>query len=247
MIKPAALITWPCHVDFPLFRHNLNRYRHFFKDIFIAFTNEAQPINYRAWIMNNLPFVQFTKPLHQKTDWRDDTVNSLLTLDTTADYYIFLEQDFLVDNETFWDKILTSDEPFIYYEEGGRIHPAFSIVKRDLVNKTSLNFAANPPGYDHFGKFFQEIKAMTPGKDIRDFGLKERENFYHIAGLTQNYYCVDNDQPLYKPDEFLAYNILSIVLPYQNPNFYNREFKIAEKYGYSDNETFLSKFFPKVK
>src|SRR6185369_10133862 len=105
MLKPTCLITWPVHADFPLFRHNLRRYRQYFEDIFIAFTNENQLINYRLWVTEHIPFAQFTKPFHNKVDWRNDTVNALLTLKTNATHYLFFEQDFLISGNEFFERV----------------------------------------------------------------------------------------------------------------------------------------------
>ena len=248
MIKPCVLVTWPCHVDFPLFRYNLRRFRPYFKDVFVAFTNEGQSINYRQWVINNLPFAQFTKPFYNKDDWRNDTVNALLTLVTDAEYYLFMEQDFLVNSASFWDTVLTTTEPFLYYKEDQRIHQAFALVRRDLVERTSKDFSAYPDqGMDHFGKFFKELGELHEGVDIRTLGVKEKEDFYHLAGTTQNYYCFDHDQPFYKPDEFLEYNYLSMLMPKQNPDFYLRQVAISEKHSDFSKTSFISRFFPKEK
>lgn len=245
MISVTALLTWPVHRDYPLFRYRMRSFHEYFKDVFIAFTNENQPINYMGWIVTNMPYAQPTKPMYSKPDWRNDTVNTLLTLDTHTDYYLFMEQDFLIKKEEFFRRIFDMNEDFIYYEEGGRIHPAFALIKRELVNKTSLDFSAYPDeGKDHFGRFFDEIKSLCPGKELRTLGFEEQKDFYHMAGLTQNYACAERGEPFYKPEEFLHYNFLSMVLPYQNPQFYMKQYEIAEKYGYTERETFLDSFFP---
>lgn len=255
MKKVACLITWPVHRDYPIFRYKMRKMHLWFQDVFVAFTNENQPTNYSRWILENMSYVQSTKPFYDKEDWRNDTVNALLTLNTTADYYLFMEQDFLIRDESFLKTILSSDEPFIYYKEGERIHPAFALVSREIVNKTSKDFSAYPDqGKDHFGRFFDEVTALTPGKDIREFkvedekgyfnNIKEKVDFYHMGGCSQNYSCAEAGEPLYKPDEFTQYNYLSMLLPYQNPYFYRKELEVADKYGFSEKKSFLNKFFP---
>lgn len=247
MKQVALLVTWPNHCDFPLFRHNLIRFRHLFVDIFICFSDGNIKENYQSFVTHKLPFCTFVKPAGKKTDWRDDAVNTMLTLDTKADYYLFTEPDFLIKSIKDFEMILNQPEEFIYYDEGGRIHPAFALVKKGLVERTSHDFAAHPPEGDHFIHFFKEIISMNPGKEIRSYGWKERENFYHMAGLTQNYYCFDHGQPLYKQDEFVAYNYLSLLMSHQDMRWYKKQMEIEEEYSYPKEETFLDKFFPKVK
>ena len=187
------------------------------------------------------------KPFNSKEDWRDDTVNSMLSVDTDAERYLFLEQDFLLSGIDILKRILKHEEPFIYYEEGGRIHPAFALVDKTLVNQTSKDFAAHPPEGDHFIHFFKEITAIEPGKNLKQLGFEEKKDFYHMSGLSQNYACFMEGQPFYKPKEFIVYNSLSMLLPYQEMSFEKKQQDIAEKFGFTEEETFLTHFFPVFK
>ena len=72
-----------------------------------------------------------------------------------------------------------------------------------------MDFSANPPKHDHFGKFFEEVLSLTPKNfrmELLEMGIENRKDTYHLGGLTQNYYSFKHNDPLYKPKEFLAYN-----------------------------------------
>lgn len=245
MIRPAVFITWPVHADYPLFRFNLHKNRQYFQDIFIAFTEHNIGQDYKRLIIQDLPFVKFVTPLQIKSDWRDDALTTMLSRATDATHYLFLEQDFLVKSYRFYENILNTDNDFVYFKEGDRIHPAFCLIKREIVDKTSRDFMAYPDeGMDHFGKFFKEITELIKGKEIREFGFKNKDDFYHMNSLTQNYHCFNLGQPLYKEKEFLSYNLNSMLVPHQIPQFYLKQLEISEKYGIKDKETFLTSFFP---
>ena len=252
MINPSVIIIWPSHVDYPLCRFNLNKFKDYFKDINIIIQNTGRPYSY----LNTLQNMRGNKINLLKTfgnlsdDWRDDAIKSYFTTIPQSEYLLFLEQDFMM-KDLFFDIVLTANKDFVYYEEGGRIHPAFALVSLKLLNATSCDFSARPPSHDHFGLFFEEVKKVEKGKELREFGLVERKDFYHLAGLTQNYACVENKQPLYKPDEFLAYNHhclnMSEVLVKQDNNFVFKMGVIESKYGSGDKDGFINDFFPKEK
>ena len=247
MIRPSLYLIWPIHCDFPLFRLHLKKNHQLFDKIFIVFTNLNQKENYKVHVLNTLPFIIHSKPLDKKSDWRDDAVNTSLTLEPFSEYCLFMEQDFLINGDRFWSIVLDTTADFVYYEEGGRIHPAFALVRRTLVNKTTKDFAAHPPKYDHFGKFFEEITNLTPGINLKKLNLIDKIDYYHLGGLTQNYHCFYNNQPLYKPQDFLYYNYQSMLLPSQSMRFFRVQLEIYEKYEKVETHPFLEDFFPKDK
>lgn len=243
MRKPTMCIVWPIHIDYPIFRYMLKKNVEFFKDIVIVFSDGHVGYDFRNFIKYDLPFAHYLKPYNKKSDWRDDAVYAITHAYLPIDYFLFIEQDFLIGHG-FWQKVLTSESPFIYYNQDGRIHPAFSIISRELVDKTSCDFSAHPDdGYDHFGKFFTEIKALENGVEIRELGLENKKDFYHMNGLTQNYFIFHNGGEFYNKEEFITYNYQSMLLPHQCRTFYKTELDIAEKYGLADIG-FINNFFP---
>jgi len=250
MIKPDCIIAQPKHVDYPLFRYNIRRYREYFNKVFIAFTQDTMPEpHYAEFSVQNFPDVTFIAPPKEIGDWRSVAVRDVLHNFVKSSKILFLEQDFLMKDERLLEVVLNQvGVPFTYYEEGGRAHPAFALVDTDLVMKTSLDFSANPPVYDHFGLFFKEIKAMNVGVNIEDLDLLPDVDFTHIAGLTQNYYCYLNEQPLYRPNRFLTYNHLSIKLPVpQHPEWMRMMKGIDDYYAFEESEMDepMATFFPK--
>ena len=77
------------------------------------------------------------------------------------------------------------------------------------MDKTSKDKSARPPAYDHFGLFFQEALRLSNSADLEQIGLHKGEDYYHLAGLVQNYHA----KPFHKPNAFLTYNRLALDLP----------------------------------
>lgn len=244
MIKPSVLVTQPLHLDFPVFRWNMERFRDYFRDIYIGFSNhyiENQDLS--NFIRDHLPFCRFVDVKRTRDDWRDDAVNCLLDAAPKDGHILFFEQDFLIKDSTFFDKVFRDDLDFLYYKEGERIHPAFAVVKRELIDKTSRNFAVCPPG-DHFYCFFKELGEQIPhGVNIANLGVTNRLDYFHMNGLSQNYQNFKYDEPFYHPINFLYYNWKSLQFKKQHPLFYQIQLAIEKKYGHS-RHTFLDNFFP---
>lgn len=240
-MKPAVLLCWPKHNCYPVCEWNLERFKDYFDGIYIAFSeHHVKDRNLSNHIRARLPFATFTEVERTRQDWRDDAVNQLLELTKDKEYILFLEQDFLVKDKTFFDKIFSTNADFIYYKEGERIHPAFAVVKRDLIDKTSKFFGVYPPG-DHFYKFFTELPE---GMDIDRLGVKREKDYYHMAGLSQNYMSFEHEDPFYRPINFLTFNYLSLQFPNQHPLFYQLQQAIENKFGHPKNHMFMRNFFP---
>ncbi|PWU04804.1 MAG: hypothetical protein C5B43_04160 [Verrucomicrobia bacterium] len=243
MIKPSCLLVWPLHLDFPVCRWNLERFQDYFNGIYIGFSQhhiENQDLS--NFIRSKLPFAHFVEIIRTRDDWRDDAVNCLLDVMPKDGYVCFLEQDFLIKDKTFFEKVFRKEHPFMFYQEDQRIHPAFSVVRRDLVDKTSRNFAVCPPG-DHFYQFFNELPF---GINIEDLDVHKREDYYHMAGLSQNYMNYTYEEPFFHPNNFLYYNYKSLQFPNQHPLFNSLQQGIERKYGHPEHHAFLNNFFPEI-
>jgi hypothetical protein len=250
MVKPDTILSWPYHIDYPLFRYNLNRWRDYFDKVFISFTQQTMPEPHFAdFLQNTMKNVRFIHAPNKYPDWRNNAIRDVLDNFCTSDYVLFLEQDFLIrDGNKFFDTVGTAlfNYDFVIYKEGERIHPSFSLVKRSLIEQTKKDFSVHPT-IDHFGFFFQELMPLGKSIELRELGLIDKEDFYHLAGVTHNYYNFLHDQPLYKEKEWLAYNYLSKdVLIKQSPQWLGMLLAIENVYGKGDYEGFISNFFPKA-
>lgn len=211
MIKPDLLAVIPKDVDFPLFRYNLERFKKYFDQIYIAISDNGTNVDYSDFFITSLPFVHFKKTERGggDRDWRNIAVNALLDK-SIADHVLFLEPDFLVRDDRFWEVLLNVTEfDFLYYEEGERIHPACALLPRHIIERTSKDFSARPPAHDHFGQVFKQASLITNSADLETIGLHDKEDFLHIAGVTQSYHA----KPFHKPNQFLTYNRLCLKLP----------------------------------
>lgn len=251
MIDVDVILCQPRHVDYPLFRYRMNQWKDYFHKIFVGVTQGAFNEDYIDFIRGEMPYAQFefAPPVHQ--DWRQNAIANILNNFSEADYVLFLEQDFLIKDlyGVFWKNVLNTGwkSDFIFYNEDTRFHPAFYLVSRELIDKTDKEFSAQPPKYDHFGLFTDQLLQQAQyGMRLEAFGFENRKDFYHMAGLTQNYSCVKRGEPLYKPKEFLAYNTLTMGLPRLHPGLLQEYKRIQSEYGNGDEDGFLQNFFPKI-
>lgn|SRR3990167_112725 len=252
MIRPDLLVVQPSHVDFPYFRWMLDWDRSLFNGVHMCFSPGAPDRDITPFVRSNVN-ASFVDPIDDSDDWRDRAVHSLLE-SSKAEYVVFIEQDFLIKDIHFWHKVLSQDTEMILYLEDQRIHPAFALVKRSLVEETSKDFSAHPPESDHFGRFFRELKNLPVTwlslTDVVDGGTGAAyhggidRTFVHLAGTTQNYSCFRDDQPLYQPNNFLAYNHGVRSLPVvQEAGFLQLCSDIESKLGVGDSPI-VSSFFP---
>lgn len=241
MIFPDILVTWPLHLDFPLFRFKMLRYQEYFRSLTIVLSNHHQEKDYSNFIRVALPTAKFVEYKGSDPDWRNGTVNAGLDVMPKDGHVLFLEQDFFW-TDTFLEKVLNDHHDVIYFTEGTRVHPAFSLIKREIVDKTHRDFSAYPDLFgDHFGRFFSELVL---GKNITELGSIKDVDFWHMNGLSQEYMNYKNDTPFYNKADFTFYNHECRYLPIENhPEFYQIEYAIDRKYGHPGTNH-LQKFFP---
>lgn len=241
MKKVAVLVVQPRHIDYPIFRYNMHRFKHLFDSVWIAFSQHHQDDDYTNFVRADLPFAHFIDAYRVGSDWRDDAVNQALDQMKDVEHVLFLEQDFLMKDEHFLKTVFEAEDKFLYFTENDRIHPGFALVERALIEKTKKDFSAVAP-YDHFKMFFDDL---GPGRHIDTLGLRAREDYYHMNGLSQNYVNFQYEDALYRPINFLYFNYKSYKLPVaHHPKFHELERQILVLKGHPEHHSFLDKFFP---
>lgn len=252
MIRPVdvdVIVAHPTHMDYPLFRYNMQRFRKYFNNIYIVKTQDTMPNNIFEYFVGAMDDVTFVKPqvVDGAKDWRSVAIRDVLINYSKSKYVLFLEQDFLIRDDRLFEVIYSDLEYDSYfYKEGDRIHPAFALTPRELIDRTAMDFGVQTQQYDHFGWFFKQLTAMTNHVFLEDIDLHNKVDYFHLAGFTNNYHVFNIGQPFYKPEDFLAVNYLSQFLPIkQIVPFLDLEQRITAKFGKGDYTGFLKDFFPK--
>lgn len=199
-----VIVTWPSNCDYPLFRKMIRANRHRFNEVIVAFMDANAGNDYRQFVRDAMfaDHVLFVDTHAQAgEDWRNVAVNAALIHSYNSPYVWFTEQDF-IPNDYFWafiDQISKCDAAGVY--QGDRLHPCSLFLRRDILNQTSKNFAANSPLYDHFGAIARDLVTLAANVvTIPD------DTYFHYNGLSQNMYLVSQGQaPNYEPDRFYAY------------------------------------------
>lgn len=208
MNQVDLICVWPDTIDFPLFRKFLRENRDRFKDVIIVWTktnwsfpNIILPI--RDALAGKAITMVDSDLVKPGEDWRSVAVNTALRY-STAPWIFFTEQDFspLGGFFTWMDTNIMLDDvnAFGAFDED-RLHPCCTFVKRDILDKTSLDFGANPEaGYDHFGKIQKDLEGYGT------IGHMPKNSYKHMAGLTHNLMLYKRgEKPVYKPKEFGEY------------------------------------------
>jgi len=222
MINPDIIVTACMSMDFPLWRKLMEEQRHAFSSIYNVFYNDNRIWDFSPFIKQHTD--HFITSLdctydYSAADWRDSCVN--LALEHSAnEWVLFTEQDFYPhDAVTFYANVFDRAEEFDVigfvdergdkpWQFGVRLHPAFLLVRRSLIDQTTKNFANNE-GFapDHFGRFCDELLAQAPRfASLESLGELPGEDWTHWQGVVSNYFLVDQDQPPnFQPAEFQRY------------------------------------------
>jgi hypothetical protein len=212
MIRPDLLVVWPVGIDFPVFRWNIQRFRHMFEKVIICFSYGDHDEDYEDFVRKSfsgweITFLQ-TPKIESGQDWRDVAVNTCLAV-SKAEYIWFTEQDFLYKDQKFLEKLFNiEDDTVIHALIEGRLHPACIVVSRRMIEQTSKEFGIKPGMSDHFGWFTEQLKDKAKFKGLEELGFHEKQDYIHLAGLTHNYtLCLlGRYNDVYKPQEFSIYN-----------------------------------------
>lgn len=223
LLTPDLLVVCSSSIDFPLWRQLVRNQRHRFAQVILAtYHTGAQPdlVSFFQHTLDGDGLVIDIGRTPAQRDWRDVAVNhGLQAISPANPWILFMEQDFLVpDPEKFFGRVFNPPDgvDVIGFVEGGepwnprhRLHPAFTLVRRDLVELTSKDFAAHPDdlGVDHFGVFSAELHQLGARlATLQELGLKEDQDWTHLAGCTQNYTLMtDPAGPNYQPQAFQEY------------------------------------------
>lgn len=216
MIKPDIILTQPTDIDSPYFRNHIRHNRDLYNEIYICFSEHYfGETKYMSFIQDSMhrDRVTFFLPQpcnHGIEDWRNIAVKKCLE-HSKAEYVLFLEQDFIIRNNSFLSSVLNTNPEVLGFIEDStkRIHPAFFLVQRSILNKTSCNFAAQPPDWDHFGAVGDELKLSTKVTTLEDLGFNNPIDWEHISGLTYNYCLLMRNQDTqvqHKRESFIKYN-----------------------------------------
>jgi hypothetical protein len=208
MIKPDVIISWPKSVDYPLFRKFLKQERERFNQINIVFTETHMSPDYSEFVKQSLfqnwcLFIQ-SPQVTGDSDWRNVAIHAGLQQSIHAEWILFLEQDFF-PRDGFWEeceRLIEEGCEVVSVFDQTRMHPCFLLIKREtLKTKTTKQFGALPPLYDHFGKIQKDLE--TNGATV---GAIHQRLWYHMNGLSHNWRLVaEGERANYKPDEFRNY------------------------------------------
>jgi hypothetical protein len=203
----SVITCWPDSFDFPLFREHMSDLLGEVNEVVICFTSHGNH-SISDWIKANLKNVQFTTETdeYHNQDWRSRATNRMLDM-IKGDWVLSLEQDFLItDYPLFFSKVKAAmaDHDVITFTENDRYHPAFLLVRTELLKRTKRDFSAMGTGRDHFHQITKELKALEAQMvTLEQLGLTNPEDWYHYQGMTDNYFA---PKPYFKLPEFYQYN-----------------------------------------
>lgn len=244
----ALLVTWPIHVDYPLFRAQTVRDKNVYSQRIASFSNHHEKLDLQDFLNAHLQSDGFdTVPAREikgDMDWRTHAIINGFSVMRNAEYILFTEQDFFITKKCI-DTIISSQiEQYdcVVYQEGERLHPAFFCIKRELFDYISLDFAPVKDMHDHFYIIAKQVQSYN-WTSLHKLGFSEQQDFYHMRGLTDNYARLNKSLPLVREDEFIIYNQFCSRLAEQNsPFIYNYYSAVQRTNGRDYSEHWFYKF-----
>lgn len=235
-MKPTAILVNPYSIEYPLWRQSMEKHQTKFSKIINGFYQDYRRYDFSEFIMANTPWAtSIDAEVVQEGDWRNWTIHKCLPL-VDSDWVLFLEQDFVATDE-FWEKILKDGENYDVvgftdvnnggakslqkspdWEVGVRLHPAFILVKKELIDQTQKDFGAHPENnLDHFGTFTDDLRKLNP----KFLNLFKYEGWKHYAGVYGNYMAVlAGNKPFFNVEDFKEFVQMSIQAKVkQDPRF----------------------------
>lgn len=205
----SAITCFPNGFDYPIFRDKMPDLLDQVDEVLICFTKHGN-YDLSPWIKHNMNYDDyvryFDEPTDTSQDWRSRSTNLLIN-NAKGDWILSIEQDFLIFNyPEFFGKIKEAmpTHDVIMFTEGQRFHPAFLLVRTDILKKTKRDFSVMGDGRDHFHQITKELKGLNARAiSLEELDLIDHHDYHHLAGLTENYFA---PKPYYRLDEFYAYN-----------------------------------------
>ena len=200
-----VIVTHPRHVDYPVFRHQLQNLKKFVNKIYIVLMSFNMRPDRTVFLKNefNLLDVEIIEKEHDpKKDWRDLAVKSALSK-SWSDFVLFLEQDFFLSSVADFEKIkdTLNEKKVIGFFQGNRLHPAFLICHKNAIQKINPNFGVSL-GKDHFDVFSYNLRKHYEVITLESLNIEYR----HMNGLTQNMTMLQNNElPSFEIKKFKTY------------------------------------------
>ncbi|HUV42300.1 MAG TPA: hypothetical protein VMY36_00070 [Patescibacteria group bacterium] len=217
-MKPDIIVTWPSGLDYPLWRWFIKQYRKLFNEVIVVFYPHGS-LDFSLFLKENFLETTFLISDTHTEHWREDAVNTALN-QAKSDWIWFTEQDFIVKDQYFFDRVFEAMKKFdvIGTRQGIRLHPCCIFAKKELVLKTNRDFGTGEKDWDHFSKVTKQLEETAKIGFLEDLGLKEGRDWYHMTSLTWNYFrAMDNEiKDFHEPANFLVWN------------FYNRMAKVPQ-------------------
>lgn len=225
-MKPDVIVTWPTGYDYPWWRWQMTAHREKFDQIFVVFHKMGHP-DFRKFLYRNFKKVFYINMKEPGFYWRHNSINQALQFSKNP-WVWFTEMDFFVKEDYFFVKMFEEAEKVdgAGFRSSERWHPACLLLKRETIDKTDCFF--DPAYYDkkkgeegltalldHFVVFSWQLAKVAKIKTLKEIGLVEGEDFYHMEDLTHNYdrVKVGNVEEMHRPRDFLIYNAISRSIP----------------------------------
>lgn len=196
MINADIVLIWPYSEDYPLFRKTLRKIRNKVKTVNIFFSEHHSGKHIDSFIRKSLSelgvdfFEDEGIPLPGKGDWVNTAVNTILR-NVSSEWFLKIHPDFFVKD---WDSFLGSLGVamkrnqligYPYLASPDYFSPAFFLMERSLLEKTSLDFSAISSFRDHFWKITADARKLgIEIMPLEKIGLRDGIDYVHIKGVT---------------------------------------------------------------
>lgn len=206
MVKPDVdlISVIPRQARYKFFERMVNRNRHLFNDVIIVVTDdEVTGEDHLGDMIAAVPDATYLDIPKTKGDWRNIATNHALKYSDTRMVW-FMEPDFFMPKLELVLLLYSWKDIAVGIDVDGRLHPACLYLPRIILDKTSLDFSADPPKYDHFDKVTEQLKTFGNIKYLNE------DDYVHMAGLTHNMRLEAQGKEIaYKPNQYKLYKTLS--------------------------------------
>jgi len=213
-------------MDYPLWRYMMTEHRDKFNHIYIIFHKQGIP-DMRKFVRKAFPKACYIDMPDPGSFWRQNSLN--LGLYCSKNEWVWLtEMDFFAKEDYFFVQMFKQAEKAdgVVFDVGERFHPACMLLRRSTLDKTDCFI---DPAYhfakagkvlieallDHGAVMKWQLQEVGKFKTLKEIGLKNGEDFYHLEDLTHNYdrVKVGNVDEQHQVKDFLIYNAISRHAP----------------------------------